>query len=103
MPFETRLTVAFAGSRSPSTTSSLSAARFARPGLDEPSDAGLGIELVLLNASTVYDIDDTVDRDGRFCNISRDDDFAPFDGFEDRSLFLRSQVGVKRHHFDVFV
>lgn len=90
--------VADSGASTTCAPATLPAARSAGPAFDEPRDARLGIESVLLHASAVDHVDDAVDGNRRLGNIGSHDDLALAGRrrAEDTRLLLRRQIRVQR-------
>lgn len=92
--------VADSGASTTCATATLPAARSAGPAFDEPRDAGLGVESVLLYASAVDHVNDAVDGDRRLGNVGSHDNLALAGRrrAEDARLLLRRQVCVQRQN-----
>jgi len=104
--------VAYAGPRSSSTASSLPCCCTIDPGLDEPGEVCVGVELCLLDFARVNDVDDIVDSNGclvgmlsiascmnvevlaDLCNIGSGNNFPRFRQQENLALFVVGEVSV---------
>ena len=110
--------VAYAGPRSSSTASSLSCGCTIDPGLDEPGEVCIGVELCLLDFARVNNVDNIVDSDGclvgvlsiasymkvemlyeggnlaDLCDIGSGDNFPRFRRQEHLALFVVGEVSV---------
>jgi len=103
--------VAYTGSRSSSTASSLSCSCTIDPGLDKPGEVHIGVELCLLDFARVNDVDDIVNSDGclfeceycgsyegrsltNLCDIGSSDNFPRFRRQENLALFVVREVSV---------